>query len=236
MHIDAQALPALPGRIRRSSHIAEILQTMIGDGRLKAGDRLPTEAALCAKFGVSRTTLREAIQMLRSNGLLDVSPGRGSYVRLPDMNTCMENMMLAAKAYVGNGLAHALHLRASLAGPLLEQALQAPQSKRQEVARHMLTRDATAADNAAAEEQWHTAIAELAGNPLQTLLVKSLLCLERPQRTRYFGNIDNVMRTMHLQMRVNSAVIDGDAAMAERLLTGFLREGYADALPRAVGM
>lgn len=76
--------PLLP-RSRRSATIAESLRALITGGQLKPGDKLPTEAMLCQQFGVSRTTLREAIQMLRTNGLLEVTPGRGSFVRVPDI-------------------------------------------------------------------------------------------------------------------------------------------------------
>ena len=49
---------------RLSDDIVERLETMILEGALKAGERLPAERVLAERFGVSRPSLREAIQKL----------------------------------------------------------------------------------------------------------------------------------------------------------------------------
>ncbi|NRG19494.1 FadR family transcriptional regulator [Rhizobiales bacterium] len=53
---------------------------MIQRGDLAPGDRLPTESALVALFGVSRTVVREAISGLRVDGLVRAHQGRGVFV------------------------------------------------------------------------------------------------------------------------------------------------------------
>jgi DNA-binding FadR family transcriptional regulator len=70
----------------RASAIAAILQANIASGHYRPGDRLPSEADLCAHFQVSRPTLREALGRLAAVGLL-VSrrgSGGGSFVARPD--------------------------------------------------------------------------------------------------------------------------------------------------------
>lgn len=56
------------------------LTERIRDGRLAPGDRLPTEAAVMAEFGVSRTVVREAISKLQAGGLVETRHGVGSFV------------------------------------------------------------------------------------------------------------------------------------------------------------
>ncbi len=56
---------------------------MIRDGELSEGDRLPPERDLANHFGVSRTTLRDAIRELALLGYLDVRQGDGTVVRNP---------------------------------------------------------------------------------------------------------------------------------------------------------
>lgn len=70
-------------RIRIADQIAEQLEAMIAEGGLKAGDRLPAERQLAERLGVSRPSLREAIQKLISKGLLCSRPGGGTYVKNP---------------------------------------------------------------------------------------------------------------------------------------------------------
>lgn len=71
------------GQIRQrrlSDDIVEQLEKMILEGALKAGGRLPAERALAEQFGVSRPSLREAIQKLTAKGLLVSRQGGGNYV------------------------------------------------------------------------------------------------------------------------------------------------------------
>jgi GntR family transcriptional repressor for pyruvate dehydrogenase complex len=61
---------------RLSDDIVEQLEGMILEGTLKSGERLPAERALAEKFGVSRPSLREAIQKTGGQGVAGQSPGR----------------------------------------------------------------------------------------------------------------------------------------------------------------
>lgn len=60
--------------------VAKQLEAEITSGRIKVGDKLPTEGALCDLFGVSRTVVREAITQLKSLGLVETRRGVGTSV------------------------------------------------------------------------------------------------------------------------------------------------------------
>ena len=72
------------GQIRRSEHLPARIAQQIGsdiqEGRLKPGDRLPTEHFLAKSFGVSRSVVREAIAQLRNEGLVETRQGVGAFV------------------------------------------------------------------------------------------------------------------------------------------------------------
>ena len=73
-------------RPRRSYHkLSERLQRFMAEGQFRAGDKLPPERALAESFGVSRSSIREAIRTLAEKGLLESRHGDGTYVREPDM-------------------------------------------------------------------------------------------------------------------------------------------------------
>lgn len=60
--------------------MAEQLQKQIKEGKLKEGDKLPTEPELMKVFGVGRSTIREAVKMLLNKGYISVQQGRGTFV------------------------------------------------------------------------------------------------------------------------------------------------------------
>lgn len=57
------------------------LKSQIMKGSWKAGDKIPSEKELCASLGVSRVTVRTAIQQLEILGLVETRHGGGTYVR-----------------------------------------------------------------------------------------------------------------------------------------------------------
>ncbi len=76
---DDHCVSAVP----RYVQIAEALIERIESGELAAGSRLPAERELSKQFGVTRMTLRQALNMLDKQGLLTRRQGDGTYVALP---------------------------------------------------------------------------------------------------------------------------------------------------------
>src|SRR5262249_4671285 len=64
----------------RAAEVAERLAGEIASGRIARGARLPTEQALTAALGVSRTVVREAVAALRAEGLVETRQGVGAFV------------------------------------------------------------------------------------------------------------------------------------------------------------
>lgn len=62
---------------RISDHIQKKIKDAILEGRLKSGDRLPTEKKMAEQFRVSVVTLREALRSLESMGLIEKKKGKG---------------------------------------------------------------------------------------------------------------------------------------------------------------
>ncbi|MEU3095644.1 GntR family transcriptional regulator [Streptomyces sp. NPDC006967] len=67
----------------RRDTIADDLRDRIASGRLNPGDRLPSEVHLAAQYRVSTPTLRNALAVLQTEGLVEKVHGKGNFVRRP---------------------------------------------------------------------------------------------------------------------------------------------------------
>ena len=77
--VDARA----SGRASRSSAVDEVVdhvRTLISEGGLKVGDSLPTEKELSERFSASRNTVREAMRILKTYGIVKVRPKIGAVI------------------------------------------------------------------------------------------------------------------------------------------------------------
>lgn len=72
--------PASPRPRNLAQVLVDALGDRIRDGRLRQGDKLPTEAAIVREFGVSRTVVREAMSRLQAAGAVQTRHGVGTFV------------------------------------------------------------------------------------------------------------------------------------------------------------
>lgn len=100
--------PVSVGRV--SQVIVDQVKLLVRDGKLKPGDRLPSERDLCQRFGVSRVTVREALRVLEAGGLMEIRVGAhgGAFVTTPTTQR------------LGEGLADLLALSALTASEVTE--------------------------------------------------------------------------------------------------------------------
>ncbi len=71
-------------RMTKNDRIVEFFRTRIQDGTYKQGQRLPSETALCTRFGVTRATVGKALRELEHAGHIVRRQGSGSFVSRPD--------------------------------------------------------------------------------------------------------------------------------------------------------
>ncbi|MGB4255860.1 MAG: GntR family transcriptional regulator, partial [Rectinema sp.] len=70
----------LSSKKQRSQEVASHIKELIRDEKLKPGEKLPNELELCSLFSVSRPTIREAVKILISQGIIEIRRGKGTYV------------------------------------------------------------------------------------------------------------------------------------------------------------
>jgi DNA-binding FadR family transcriptional regulator len=84
--------PVSAGRI--SGAIVEQIRALIRSGHLRHGDRLPSERELATRFGVSRVTVRDALRVLESAGLIEIRVGArgGAFLTAPSVHKVGEGL------------------------------------------------------------------------------------------------------------------------------------------------
>ena len=104
-----------------SQQVFDQLREQILSGGWKSGDKLPSENELAAQFGVSRVTVRNALQKLSGLGLIETRFGEGSFVRGPEAGAALNQ--LVPMLYLGREtLRDILTFRRMVEGPICEIA------------------------------------------------------------------------------------------------------------------
>ena len=71
------------------------IKSSIEDGKIKAGEKLPSENELMEKYQVSRDTIRKALDLLEEDGYIHKIKGKGSYIL--DINKYLKTLGLILK-------------------------------------------------------------------------------------------------------------------------------------------
>ncbi|WP_286785339.1 MULTISPECIES: GntR family transcriptional regulator [Pseudomonas] len=204
-------------RLRRlSDDIVAQLETMILEGTLKAGARLPAERALAEQFGVSRPSLREALQKLSVKGLLFSRQGGGTYVSESIGSTFSDPLMhllenspeaqrdlLEFRHTLEGSCAYYAAIRAT---ELDHQRLRAAFDTLQQC---YLRNPQVSVEEGAADASFHLAIAEASHNGMLLHTIRALFdLLKRNVVTNIGGMYERRSETRDMLMKQHSELFD----------------------------
>ncbi|ACZ90057.1 FadR/GntR family transcriptional regulator [Streptosporangium roseum] len=211
--------------------IARIEERIAGDG-LTVGDRLPGERQLAEQLQVSRSSVREAMRVLETLGVVSSQVGRG-----PDAGAVLTSRPAGA-------LTDLLRLHLGLASLSLEEVIDArlmiEQWSAARAAVHgsdlsalsdaleRMDQAATAEDFVEHDTAFHVAIAEASGNRLIAAMMRSLrdsvrrYAIEAVER---LGDTDGLMTDHHL---IRRAIASGNPSEATAAVETHLRRAYPD--------
>lgn len=206
------------GTVQRvSDAIVDQLEAMILEGTLKAGERLPTERALAERFDVSRPSVRDALQRLAARGLVSRKQGGGTYVAdgvgssfTDPLMELLANDEASAEQIVE--FRHALEgLAARLAAERATDEDRALIQRKYDELRRLQSEPDLAAE-AAADAEFHLAIAEAAHNPVLLHVMRTMFLL---LRENIIGNLSAIeeghetrqlIRKQHHRMLTNIVI------------------------------
>jgi GntR family transcriptional regulator len=129
----------ISGTIDRASpvpyyyQLLQLLERAIATGALAPGEKIPTEAALCARYKVSRTVVRQALSDLDRTGLVTRYKGRGTFVASPKVSEFVAQSLTSLHEDLsarGERLeTKVLRLEVEPVSPHVAQMLQLPESE-----------------------------------------------------------------------------------------------------------
>lgn len=93
-----------------SLDLQEKIKDLIIDRKLKSGDLMPTENELIDLFGVSRSSLREAIKSLEALHILDIRHGIGTFVGESSLTPMIRGLTFYAQLHIQNNLKNILDI------------------------------------------------------------------------------------------------------------------------------
>lgn len=210
-------------RTKVYAEVASQISRLIEEGRLKPGDRLPPERDLAEVFGVSRTSVRDAIRVLEMLGLVEPRHGEGTVVRQVPIDAIVRPL---ADAVVSSKdlTADLFDMRKMLEPPLARAAALRATAEDLDALREILARQAErtqAGEIAIAEDTaFHYRIATAAKNQVVLRLMDVIMDLLRESRTRSLQVRGRPARSLAGHRRIFAAIQardPGTAAEAMRI-------------------
>ncbi len=207
--------------------VAQIESDVLG-GKLRKGDRLPTERELAEQFGVSRTAVREAVKALCEKGLVQSHPGRGTFITDNTARSVRHSLGFMMKIGAAEGSADLTETR-----EILEPEIAALAATRADVESIAAMRQAVATMDAAlndadafieADLAFHLALARATQNALIPTLLDPIVDLLRGHRARIFNAPGAPKRGQFYHKQILDAVVCRDAQAARKAMRAHLRQ------------
>jgi len=192
---------------RRADQIANTLEQLVFAGEFEDGERLD-ELKLAEQFSVSRTPIREALQVLVSSGMAEQIPRRGVFIRQPRPVELMEMFESMAEIEASCGRLAAKRMRDADLGALAEA------NNRCQEAVNGADSDSYYAEN----EVFHQIIYRGAANSFlekQALRLQNRLKAYRRVQLKFRGRM---VQSMSEHSQILNALENGDAERAATVL------------------
>lgn len=217
-----------PVRLARLyEQIVEQIEERIRNGELKPGDQLPSERELAEQFGVSRTAVREAIKALREKGLVEVHPGRGTFVTDNLHQVVRQTLGMLLRRERARRISDLMEVRELLEPSIAALAAERAAEEHLEALRRAVEiMDASFDDPerfVEADLDFHLALAEGTGNPLIPLLLDPIIDMLREHRVQVFL-VGGAARGQFYHRRILEAVVQRDPEAARAAMIAHLQQ------------
>ncbi|MDK2801301.1 MAG: GntR family transcriptional regulator, transcriptional repressor for pyruvate dehydrogenase complex [Clostridiales bacterium] len=207
-------------RMSVSNQVFEQLRDTIIQGKWTPGTKIPSENELTRMLGVSRITIREALQKLATLGLVETKQGEGTYVKALSAGIYMNSLIplfLLDKTETLQVLEYRKIIEVGTAGLAAERANQDDIAKLQKIMDNMKKVKDDVEQFAAKDLEFHLALAEITKNSViikVNNIIKDILSVSMSDIVRTLGNSDG----LYYHKKIIDAIKRKDKELAEQLM------------------
>ena len=202
----------------------------IVSGNLKMGERLPSERELAAQYGVSRTSIREALRLLELNNLIEIRQGDGTFVKTNAQQTFQNQLSNVVLNTDQTTLYEMLETRLILESQCATlAALRATGKDLENIARtlEMMKNTNDEEIGIQADLDFHMAIAKATNNNVLAQLIASFAPHMRNTievtRKHRLSSTANITRTFEEHKAIYIAISRGESEQAKTLMEDHIR-------------
>lgn len=203
-----------------SIKIANEIEEAISSKKLSVGERLPSEYELCDQFGVSRTSVREALRMLSAKGLLSIEKGRGVFIKKVTLESVTDPLQKFLDLSIGgSSVLQVVEARKTIEPGITRLAALNRTDTDIEIIRsaikEMSTYQGDPAGLAKLDMNFHMAIAKSTKNHLLPLVLKPIFKLMPEIKSKIIKDVPNSRDDANKwHLKILDAIVEKDAEKA----------------------
>lgn len=197
--------------MKRLDEVLDLMRFAIRDGDWPVDSRLPSERALAESYGVSRTTVREALTALKQQGNITSVQGSGHFVCSDTADSLPELVSWQQQSFSHEELREYRQAIESQTAYLAAQRATPDELNAIERAHQRLkhaNRQGDLKSEGLADARFHLAIAQASGNRILALTLNSLFTLLRANVTRNIGTMSRRPETRLRLMKQHTALFE----------------------------
>jgi GntR family transcriptional repressor for pyruvate dehydrogenase complex len=228
--MNSQSMLRVVEKKRAYEDIVQQVIALIGEGKLKRGDQLPSERDLTEIFKVSRTTVREAIRTLESMKLLQCRQGTGTYILASNEEDLIQPLA-AALFNAKDDIRDIFYIRKIIEPHVAQLAAEnaTPQDieKMEKILRMQGECIERGENIIETDSAFHSLVAGAAKNRVMERLILALVDLLKRSREEYLTEDESkgrAKRSLAGHQQVLSAVRNGDSEDAKNAMLKHLED------------
>jgi GntR family transcriptional regulator, transcriptional repressor for pyruvate dehydrogenase complex len=208
-------------KTRIHEEVVTQIHELIRDGRLKAGDQLPSERELSETFKVSRTSVREALRALETKGLIISRTGMGNFIAdLPVESLVgpLAKLLIEEKAALADIFEMRKLIEPHIAALAAERATQKDIERMKSILEKQSVAVSRGETGVAADAELHFAIGQATQNQALEKLVSGLMDILSHSREESLQTLDRRKASIDSHRRIVAAIEQHDRTKAQEAM------------------